>query len=173
MRLFHVSEEAGIERFDPRPAPTVDRPVVWAVSEPRLRNYLLPRDCPRVTYFAGANTSPADVERFLGASPAVVAIEAVWFDRVRRTRLFCYELPAESFRCVDACAGYYHSEAAVVPTRVEPIDDLLGALLSRGVELRVTPSLWPLHDAAIGSTLSFSIIRMRNAAPRPERAAEP
>ena len=39
------------------------------------RNYLLPRDCPRVTYFAGRETAAADVERFLGSSPAVIAVE--------------------------------------------------------------------------------------------------
>jgi hypothetical protein len=25
-------------------------PVVWALDDQRLRNYLVPRDCPRVTY---------------------------------------------------------------------------------------------------------------------------
>ena len=49
-RLFHVSEDAGIARFDPRPSPSTDAGVigtaVWALSEPFLPNYLLPRDCP-------------------------------------------------------------------------------------------------------------------------------
>jgi hypothetical protein len=48
--LFHVSEEAGLARFEPRPSPSADAPVVWAVDADRLRNYLLPRECPRVTY---------------------------------------------------------------------------------------------------------------------------
>ena len=100
--LYHVSEEAGITRFEPRPAVNLDYPVVWAVHEDRLRNYLLPRDCPRVTFFAGPETTPQDIERFLGSSPAVVAIE----------------------------------------------------------------SLWELHDAVVGSTLSYSMIRMRNAGRR-------
>jgi hypothetical protein len=30
------------------------------------------------------------------------------------------------------------------------------------------PSLWPLYEAVIASTLEFSIIRWRNAAPRQE-----
>jgi hypothetical protein len=53
-----------------------------------------------------------------------------------------------------------------VPTRVQVVDDLLAALLGRGVELRFVPNLWSLRDAVISSTLRFSVIRMRNALPR-------
>jgi hypothetical protein len=67
--LFHVSEEADIDRFEPRPSHNADGPVVWAVDADRLRSYLLPRQCPRVTYYAGPQTTAADVERFLGSSP--------------------------------------------------------------------------------------------------------
>jgi len=45
--------------------------------------------------------------------------------------------------------------------------DALAELTHRDVELRVTPSLWPLRDAVVASTLQFSLIRMRNATPRP------
>jgi hypothetical protein len=164
--LFHVSEEAGITRFDPRKAPGVARPVVWAVDEEKLRNYLLPRDCPRVTFFAQSDSSAADVERFLGSSHSVVAIESAWLERVRRARLFCYRLPDATFKCIDSCAGYFHSDEAVIPEKVEVINDLLNALSSRGIELRILRSLWPLHDAIAGSTLGFSMIRMRNASPQ-------
>lgn len=170
--LFHVSEEADIQRFEPRASANAPSPVVWAVDEARLRNYLLPRDCPRVTFYAGAMTTPGDRERFLGSSdvdlgsPAVVAVEAGWLDRIRTTRLYCYALSSDHFECVDETAGYFHSRVAVTPTRVEVIDDLLRALASRGVEVRILPSLWPMHDAIIGSTLRYSIIRMRNAIAR-------
>lgn len=54
MRLFHVSEEANIEVFNPRiPArKDLDQSVglVWAIDEKRLPNFLTPRDCPRVAY---------------------------------------------------------------------------------------------------------------------------
>jgi len=161
--LYHVSEESEISRFEPRRAEGVDHPVVWAVDGEKLRNYLLPRDCPRVTFFAGERTQSEDVSQFLGSSSAVVAFESAWLERVRQTRLFCYHLPVESFKCVDACAGYFHSLESVAPERVEIVEDLLGALTSRGVEIRVLPSLWELRDAVVGSTLSYSIIRMRNA----------
>jgi hypothetical protein len=161
--LFHVSEERSIERFEPRPSTAGIGPVVWAIDKDRLRNYLLPRECPRVTYYAGRETTDADVERFLGSSPAVIAIEREWFDRLRSCRLYCYHLPPDTFECVDECAGYFVSRLPVMPARVEVVDDPLSELLRRGVELRVVPNLWPLRDAVVTSSLQFSIIRMRNA----------
>lgn len=165
--LFHVSEEAGIERFEPRLSGSMDAPVVWAVHADRLHNYLVPRDCPRVTYYAGPKTIPADVERFLGSSASVVAVEGGWLERLRACRLYSYHLPPETFDCIDACAGYYVSRAPVAPAHVEVFGDPMTELLRRGVELRLVPTLWPLGNAVIASTLQFSLIRMRNALPSP------
>lgn len=142
------------------------RQLVWAIDAEHLRNYLLPRECPRVTYYAGPQTSSADVQQFLGESKAVVAIESGWFERVRSCRLFCYQLPRDTFESIDECAGYFVSHLPVVPARVEVFDDLIRELLERGVELRFLPSLWPLRDAVVASTLQFSIIRLRNAQSR-------
>ena len=184
--VFHVSEERDIERFEPRTGSTIVRrepsgrlildtttksvadaiSVVWAIDGERLRNYLLPRDCPRVTYYAGPNTTAADRERFLGSSAAVVAIERRWLERLRRCRLYCYHLPADTFECADECAGYFVSQMPVQPTWVEIIDDAIAALMRRRVELRVLPTLWPLRDAVLESSLQFSMIRMRHARPR-------
>jgi hypothetical protein len=55
----------------------------------------------------------------------------------------------------------------VKPVFVDRIDDPVPAILQRGVELRVLPNLWSLRDAVVESTLEFSIIRWRNALPRP------
>lgn len=63
--LFHVSEEAGIKIFEPRWSEIARQTVVWAIDEDRLRNYLVPRECPRVTYYAGPQTVSADVAEFL------------------------------------------------------------------------------------------------------------
>jgi len=164
--LFHISEDAGIERFDPRPSEYTTNPVVWSIDGDRVRNYLMPRDCPRVTFYAGAQTTAADRERFLGTSQAVVAIERCWFDRLRASRLFCYHLPAETFECIDTGAGYYVSRLPVMPTQVDVIDDAIAELRRREVDLRIENNLWPLRDAVASSTLMFSIIRMRNARPR-------
>src|SRR5947209_3607509 len=99
--LFHVSEDGDIQRFEPRASATIAEPVVWAVDEQRMRNYLLPRDCPRVTYYRGPHSTPEDVDRFLGSSTAVIAIENGWLDRVRACRLYVYHLPGDGFECID------------------------------------------------------------------------
>jgi hypothetical protein len=164
--LFHVSE-GEIRRFLPRPSESVDEPGVWAIDGRRLHNYLLPRDCPRVTFYAGPATSAEDAERFLGTSPAVVAVASAWLERIRACVLYVHHLPPRTFECLDEGAGYWVSRAAVVPERVEVTTDVVAELLRRGVELRFLPSLWHLHDAVAASSLQFSMIRMRNAAPRP------
>lgn len=164
--LFHVSEEAGIERCEPRASEGAGDALVWAIDADRLRNYLLPRQCPRVTYYAGPETTAADRERFLGSSAAVVAVERGWFERLRSCRLYCYHMPPETFVCRDECAGYHVSRVPVLPLHVEVIDDPVSALRQRGVDLRLVPNLWPLRDAVVASSLLFSMIRMRNALPR-------
>ena len=166
MILFHVSEEPDLTVFEPRKATTNDEPLVWAIDDAHLRNYLVPRDCPRVTYSAGPRTTVADRERFLGSSTAVLAIETRWFERARSCRLHCYHLPGDTFELADECAGYFVSRVPVKPLQVQVIEDPVSEVLKRNVELRVHPSLWALRDAVIESTLAFSIIRWRNAAPR-------
>ena len=161
--LFHISEEADIHEFQPRPSEYTVEPVVWAIDADRLRNYLLPRECPRVTYYAGPQTTTADRERLLGSSPAVVAIERDWLERVQRCRLYCYHLPPQTFECIDECAGYFVSRVSVTPTRVEALEDPVSELQRRGVDLRVLPNLWPLRDVVVASSLKFSIIRMRHS----------
>jgi hypothetical protein len=165
--LFHISEESGIERFEPLASQYTSGLVVWAIDDARLRNYLVPRECPRVTYYAGRDTTAADVERFLGSSPAVIAIESGWLARLTSCRLYCYHMPPDTFECIDECAGYYVSPAVVIPVHVEVFNDPMAELARRGVELRFVPSLWPLADAVVASSLQFSLIRMRNALSRP------
>ncbi|MBA3946123.1 MAG: hypothetical protein H0X37_16360 [Herpetosiphonaceae bacterium] len=169
--LFHISDIPNIARFEPRPAPSPKSgqtgQMVWAVSQRLLHNYLLPRDCPRVTFYAGPTSSSEDIERLMSYTSAryIVAIESHWLPEVRRHHLYMYEFPGESFSSVDEGADYYTSRETIVPRSVTPLNDLLGELLKRDVELRVMPSLWKLRDAIIASTLQFSIIRMRNALP--------
>src|SRR5439155_4632614 len=103
MQLYHVSEDAGIREFVPRLPPSSDSgvsyPVVWAVDEERLRNYLLPRDCPRVTFYATERSSSEDMRYLMGpsGSRAVVAIERAWLGRVREAVLHLYRMPLEGF----------------------------------------------------------------------------
>ncbi len=174
MRLYHVSDQPGIRLFEPRPAPHlgtgVEGDVVWAVDEDHLHNYLLPRDCPRVTYYATEQSTLADIERLIGPSGAryVVAIESHWLPRIQSECLYQYEFDAQDFTVLDEGAGYYVSRRAVTPLSEKKIDDVLSALLEHDIELRIMASLWKLREAVIHSTLQFSIIRMRNARPPQE-----
>src|SRR2546423_1320369 len=98
MRLFHASEERGIARFEPRIPPNdsggVSEPVVWAVEQERLYNYLLPRDCPRVSFFASAKTTAEEARRLIGPElrHAVLAIERGWVERLRAALIYLYEV---------------------------------------------------------------------------------
>ena len=84
-------------------------------------------------------------------------------------------LPPE--RGVDEIAAGLDDDAAAIlqvllaedeglDTVERTVNDCLAALAGRGVEIRVLPSLWNLHDAVVQSSVSYSIIRMRNASPR-------
>ena len=169
-RLFHVSEDAGIARFEPRPPPSPDAGVVgdavWAVAESHLVNYLTPRDCPRITFRAGPNTSAADKARFLAGAERVVAFEKGWLERVRGCTLHIYEMPPETFEEALPDAGYWISREAVTPIGVVAQSDLMGALAGADAEVRILDDFWPLADAVAASTLQFSILRKRNARPR-------
>ena len=166
--LWHVSEDAGIARFEPHRAPTAltDEPLVWAIDTRHLPFFWFPRDCPRGTFWAGPDTSPADAERFLlGTSARVHAAEAAWLDRIRDARVVAYRLPAESFAPHPEVGGYWVSRHSVEPLELVELGDLLARHAEAEIELRLVPSLAPLWERVVASTLEFSGMRLRNANP--------
>jgi len=169
-RLFHVSEDAAIARFDPRPVPSPDAGIagdaVWAIAESHLPNYLLPRDCPRICFRRGPATTEADAARFLGGAARVIAFEAAWLERVKTCALAVYEMPAASFEEALPDAGYWISREPVAPTGMTMVRDGLAALAAADAEVRVLEDFWGLRDAVVASSLQFSIIRTRSARPR-------
>lgn len=168
MRLFHVSENPDIDAFVPREAPqTPEGRCVWAISERMLHNYLVPRDCPRVTFHAAAATCAEDRTLFMGnpAADFVIAVETAWLKRIREAVLYVYEFSPQNFRCRDEIAGYHISGRTEIPAGRTEIRNVMTELSDRGVELRPVADLRPLRDAIIASTLNFSCIRMRNAVP--------
>lgn len=174
-KIYHVSEDGNIEAFKPRPSPSkfpnINGNVVFGINNKLLHNYLLPRDCPRVTYYAGIKTTKQDKIKFLGQSTAdfVIAIEAKWFSLIQQTTLYCYEFDEVYFSILDECAGYYISYKEVKPNTITKISDPIKELLKRNnVELRILPTLWNLADQVVTSSLNFSLIRMRNAIPKQE-----
>jgi hypothetical protein len=168
-KLFHISEESDINVFEPRSSPShfdsITGDCVYAISGSLLHNYLLPRDCPRITYYLSDKTTAVDKEKFFGNSAAshIIIVESGWYRRIRETTLFCYEFSNEAFTLLDECAGYYISYNPVIPLSVTPVNDIIAELLNRNIELRFTPSLIKLADDVVKSSLNFSIIRMRNA----------
>ena len=177
--IFHVSDGPALSSLSPRPAPAgaprpapagtprpalagtphEGRALVWGVDDKHLANYLVPRDCPRVCW-----VPPAAEPGVLGSpSGRVVAIEQAWLPRVMATVLRVHELDPAHFRCLDEVAGYWVAEQDVAVRRVRTVDDCAAALAERGVELRVTASLWPYVDAVVAQGGEFSIIRIRNA----------
>ena len=172
MRLFHASEEESIARFEPRKPTRQDLDpnvnLVWAIEEAKLVNFLTPRDCPRVTYYAKPDSTEKDIERFIGnnGTNSVIAIEYGWFQLMRKTKLTIYEFDPGEFILKDEIAGYYVSTKPQIPIGKMIVDDLFSAIFERQTELRVLPNLWDLCDAIVVSSLGYSMCRMRNAIPR-------
>lgn len=173
MRLFHVSEEPGIARFEPRKPLRKDLDpdvgLIWALDEAHLPNFLTPRDCPRIGCRAGRETTDADRNRFFSAAGTehLLVIEGAWLDRLRNTSLYLYEFDPGDFVLQDAVAGYYVATKTQRPMAVHRVDDLLGELIARGVEVRIVRNLWAMADVVRTSTLHWSLCRMAHAQPRP------
>jgi hypothetical protein len=171
MPLLHFSEDPNLTVFHPRFTAGKDdeeSPIVWAIDEAHAFLYYFPRDCPRVVCWPLPGTSDADKANFFGhtSAKAIVAVEGTWLGRIADTRLYVYRLPSESFTPTvpegdPAFYGAYVSRETVYPLSVEPVGDLLAALAKADAEIRVMPSLWPLWDAVVLSTLHFSGIRLR------------
>lgn len=165
--LYHFSEEDNFEIFQPRKHPSFpDRPpMVWAIDDDRSPLYLFPRDCPRIGFWATPETNDDDREKFLHTTSAdkIIAIESGWLERLQRTRLYRYSFASDHFTMMDEGAGYFISYETEQPLEMKPVGSLLEALVKRGVELRIMPSLTPLADQLPKTTLHYSMIRMRNA----------
>lgn len=168
MQLWHVSEEAGIRRFEPRPSSAgsdeAER-LVWAVSDSRLSNYLVPRDCPRVCIRRSPATTDADIARYFrgSTSEAVIFVETQWLDRCATAKLWLYAMPSASFVLADPVAGYFTSRETVLPQSVRGIESPLDELSVRGAELRTTCDPRSLASQVADSSVAFSVIRLRNA----------
>ena len=159
-----MSEDPTIEVFHPHHngLHAHDEPLVYAVDSHFVWLYWFPRDCPRACWCAGESTSDGDVERWLDGDRArrVAVIESGWLERMRAVRLFAYRLPPDTFEPWDK---FFVSRETVVPLELVELGELLARHADDGVELRIAPSLYPLWDRVIRTTLDFSGIRLRNA----------
>ncbi|MEY2581076.1 MAG: hypothetical protein QOE09_925 [Ilumatobacteraceae bacterium] len=167
--LYHFSEDPNIARFMPhvpRTNPT-HPPAVWAIDLEHEPLYWFPRDCPRVTVWPRNEGVVVEFqERFVTSARRLHAIESGWLERMRTAQVFRYAFDSEGFEPWEPADGQWISAEDVTPIAVESVGDLLLAHSDAGIELRLAPSLWPLHDAAIGGEFDFSVVRMHNAQPR-------
>ena len=94
-------------------------------------------------------------------------MEAGWLGRVRECRLYAYRLPTEAFRPHEV-GGYWVTDEPVDAIEQVVIDDLVGRHADAGIELRITPSIWPFWRRVTASTVEGSGSRLGNAgAPEP------
>ena len=170
--LWHFSEDPSLGRFRPHAPATNprERPMVWAVDTRHAPMFWFPRDCPRACIWPVSTTTAEDRERFFGQSAAsrIHVIEADWLGRLQACRLYAYRLPAQGFRPHDV-GGYWVADEQVEAIDKVVIDDLPARHADAGIELRVTPSVWPFWRRVTRSTVEFSGSRLRNSAPHPDR----
>jgi hypothetical protein len=165
--LYHFSENPNIEIFHPRKHlsfPNTE-PMVWAIDKEQAPIYFLPRDCPRICYWPTKYSTEEDIESYQSETSAtkVIVVESEWYKRIQETRLYVYHLPDLSFKKMDDGAGYFISHETIEHEKVEPLGDLTRKLLDANVELRFTPSLRPLREKILQTSLHYSMIRLRNA----------
>jgi hypothetical protein len=170
--LWHFSEDPSLGRFRPRAPATNGKAsqLVWAVDTRHAPMFWFPRDCPRGCIWPVSATTREDRERFFGQSAAtrIHVMEAGWLRRLRECRLYAYRLPSGPFRPHEV-GGCWVADDPVDAIDQVVIDDLAGSHASAGIELRITPSIWPFWRRVTSSTVEFSGSRLRNSAPHPDR----
>jgi len=169
--LHHYSEDPQIVMFQPRPVavPAVrppgqawlNSPLVWAISDAYAFLYLFPRDCPRIVIWSKSDSDPTDCETWLGQHQRVAYVQTDWLERIAKTTLYRYLMPAYGFTLLDD-VGMAVSADVVKPIRVDAIRDLPAQLAANGVALRPVDSLQPIKPVW-NTSLHASGIRLRNA----------
>ncbi|TCZ79262.1 hypothetical protein E0485_05170 [Paenibacillus albiflavus] len=168
MKLFHFSSESNIEIFRPRVKHNRKDmpPVVWAIDQEHEFTFYFPRECPRIVITRSDDMSDEDLTRFFGVSSAnkIVTVETHWYKAINEGTIYKYTLPGDSFKLFAKTAGYYISEETIIPEEMQPLDHLLDRLMDMNIEVRFTPSLHPLRDAILRSSIQdFGIHRFENA----------
>ena len=151
--LLHFSEDPAIGRFVPHVAATARQPeaYVWTVDGLNAPCYWFPRQCPRVCSWGEGEDR-------------VHAIEDLWLDAMRTTRLYAYRFAVADF---EAFGDRPHAHVATRPVSPlgppEEVGDLVGLHDEHGIELRVLADLDEHFSDVRARGLEFSGIRLGNA----------
>lgn len=151
--VLHFSEDPAIGRFVPHVAATAQQPeaYVWAVDALNAPCYWFPRQCPRVCSWGDG-------------VPRVHAIEDVWLEAMRTTRLYAYRFAAADFAPFGDRPHAHVAARAVSPLGPPTeVTDLVRLHHEHGIELRVLPDLADHFAGVRERGLEFSGIRMGNA----------
>lgn len=81
-------------------------------------------------------------------------------------------MPCDTFQTInDQAAGYWVSREPVEAIERIEVGNLVQRHAEAGIELRITPGIWPFWHSVTSSSLNFSGSRLRNATrPEPERS---
>jgi hypothetical protein len=178
--LWHFSEDPNLSHFEPHVAPSSSNQedaFVWAIDTRHSPGYWFPRDCPRACAWIVDDTTDEDRVRYLGHSAAtrVHVVESAWAERIVACTLFAYRLPMETFtRVNDDDAGFWVSREPVAALDCIEVGPLVEKHAAAGIELRITPDVWPFWHSVIYSSMGFSGTRLRNTTvPEPPRRFRP
>lgn len=170
--VWHISEDPSLGRFLPRMQATDPEAgrLVWAIDTRHAPMFWFPRECPRGCIWPVSATTPADHDRFFGQSAAnrIHVMEGGWLRRMQECSLYAYRLPYEAFRPHEV-GGYWVADEPVDAIEQVVIDNLVARHADAGIELRITPSIWPFWRQVANSTVEFSGSRLRNSAAPPDR----
>ncbi|MBL8060859.1 MAG: hypothetical protein JNK63_09120 [Chthonomonas sp.] len=132
------------------------------MAEWNAPQYYVPRDCPRMVFWAGPETSASDCIEFLGSARRVMAVEPGWLQKIHSATIVRYEFEPGSFACIDEVAGTWVSRETLAPTAEEVLMHLPDRIAAEGIELRAVENLFGLSQRIAGTTLRFSGNRLRN-----------
>jgi hypothetical protein len=166
VRLFHFSEDPGIETFVLRVLshrPEIE-PLVWTVHPDCGWTYCFPRECPRLLAWPLPDTTTEDLRTWCqdGSPRRVACIEAAGLARMHTAAVYRYEFESDGFEALDGDSWMLVSRQERRAVAMGPVGDLVDALVTQGVELRIMPSLLSLRNAW-ETTMHVSGIRLRNA----------
>ena len=158
--LWHFSEDPSS-----RPTSLPRDGKVWAIDGRYGWLYWFPRDCPRACFWAVEETTDDDVERWLDGDRdrRVAVIETAWLERVRDVGLYAYRMPPEPFDVVEDERFYIASVPVDRDRARRGRRPARAPRRRRRSSFASQPSLYPLWDEVIETSLDFSGIRLRNA----------